>query len=298
MAAPTVPTVPSLQFATSAGQYESFLVEKLQGLQEQLLQQHTHEVSHLRSANLLLREELLRAQGFTRGTALPGSNRPSAHSSPTHGGHSHGLGFGLAAFDGEDSEGQEPAKADEERAEPPTAATARWGQLLLKLWESADNSCSVSTVSEEELENLVMRSSWSMPWDKSFRMHHGRKIRVSRTEQSPMAMHMKDKVKDGSCLGRFVFGPYSMFPLLWSVVGCALILWDLVTIPLEMFNNIPQFIAFLSALGRVTFVFWFLDMPLNVLVGVEINGKVEQRPCVLLRRYLRWERAGSGEWHL
>eukprot|EP00913_Durusdinium_trenchii_P024862 g23336.t1 len=132
--------------------------------------------------------------------------------------------------------------------------------------ESADNSCSVSTVSEEELENLVMRSSWSMPWDKSFRMHHGRKIRVSRTEQSPMAMHMKDKVKDGdgsllqhevpdlwlgklasfqdgSCLGRFVFGPYSMFPLLWSVVGCALILWDLVTIPLEMFNNIPQFIA-------------------------------------------------------
>ena len=40
------------------------------------------------------------------------------------------------------------------------------------------------------------------------------------------------------------------------------------------------------------------DMPLNVLVGVEINGKVEQRPCVLLRRYLRWERAGSGEWHL
>ena len=50
-------------------------------------------------------------KGFTRGTALPGSNRPSAHSSPTHGGHSHGLGFGLAAFDGEDSEGQEPAKA-------------------------------------------------------------------------------------------------------------------------------------------------------------------------------------------
>lgn len=251
------------------------LSEQLKALHETLLQEHTHEVQHLRNANLLLREELLRAHQSGHSGHLPRS------ASAVPGGLSPGKGSAASM--------RKSMSLESLDEKVPDGAVDRWAHLFIKLTQREYDSSAVSTVSEDGdgSQNLVMRTSWAIPWEKAMRIHHGRKIRVSRSEQLTSAMHMKDRVKDDSFLQRFVFGPYSLFPLLWSVIGCGLILWDLVTIPLEMFDNIPDFIAFLQAMGKVTFAFWLLDMLLNVLVGVEVNGKVELRPAILACRYFR-----------
>ena len=69
-------------------------------------------------------------------------------------------------------------------------------------------------------------------------------------------------------------------------MGSIFIVWDLVTIPLEFFD-IPEFIKFLGDVGYVSLTYWILDIPTNLVFGREIKGKLEMRPSVLLRLYLR-----------
>ncbi|CAJ1422493.1 unnamed protein product [Effrenium voratum] len=68
----------------------------------------------------------------------------------------------------------------------------------------------------------------------------------------------------------------------WSTFGSILILWDLITIPLGIFD-LPQFVQTLSILARASFVYWLLDMPLHFFFGVEVAGTMELRPRALAR---------------
>ena len=72
----------------------------------------------------------------------------------------------------------------------------------------------------------------------------------------------------------------------WSLLGVLFIVWDMITIPLELFDN-EQLSSLLLVVGRVSFGYWLVGMPLHAVFGIEIDGHLEMRPRVLLRRYWR-----------
>ena len=97
---------------------------------------------------------------------------------------------------------------------------------------------------------------------------------------------MKDAAMDGSCLQPLVRKPSSKLQITWSLLGVLFIVWDMITIPLELFDD-EDMISLLLVVGRFTFGYWILDMPLHAIFGVEIDGHLELRPRELLKRYWR-----------
>ena len=72
----------------------------------------------------------------------------------------------------------------------------------------------------------------------------------------------------------------------WSLLGVLFIVWDMITIPLELFDN-EELSSLLLVVGRVSFGYWLLGMPLHAVFGIEIDGHLEMRPRVLLKKYWR-----------
>ena len=126
---------------------------------------------------------------------------------------------------------------------------------------------------------------------------------------------------DSSCIQPLVRRPSSKSQIAWSLIGILFIVWDMITIPLELFDQqeiivfhmLPQgfmqssyvsllesacmacscmdvwqeMIDFLVVVGRFSFGYWLLDMPLHLIFGVEIDGHLELRPKILVKMYLR-----------
>ena len=134
-------------------------------------------------------------------------------------------------------------------------------------------------------DGLSMKKAWTVGLQEASVINRNRNYRVSNMGSSS-TMRMNDILKETSILQPLVLGPRNPIQLLWSFLGSIFILWDLVTIPLEMFDTIPDFLAFLDAFANVTFAFWILDLPTHLIFGREIKGKVELRPYHLAREYL------------
>lgn len=57
-----------------------------------------------------------------------------------------------------------------------------------------------------------------------------------KIKASNSTLRMNDILKDPSVFQRCVLGPRNVIQLLWSFLGSLFILWDLVTIPLELYD--------------------------------------------------------------
>ena len=73
---------------------------------------------------------------------------------------------------------------------------------------------------------------------------------------------MQDSETEEGCLQAFVRPPSSKIQILWSLIGSLLIVWDLITIPLELFD-VQSLINFLVQVGRFSFAFWVVDVLLG-----------------------------------
>ncbi|CAE7210229.1 CNGA1 [Symbiodinium pilosum] len=87
------------------------------------------------------------------------------------------------------------------------------------------------------------------------------------------SQRMKDAWMDNGCLQSLVLPPNSKLQIMWSVIGSLFIVWDLITIPLELFD-IQHMINFLVTVGKFSFEYWVIDMPLHLIFGVEIDGRL------------------------
>ena len=129
-----------------------------------------------------------------------------------------------------------------------------------------------------------MRSPW-----KAALQHHALKREKTEVFKSTSSAHgprMKDASVGRSCIQPMVQKPSSKLQIAWSVLGVMFIVWDMITIPLELFDH-EQMISVLLIVGRVTFGYWLLDMPLHIIFGVEVDGHLELRPMELVKMYLR-----------
>ena len=257
-----------------ASKYSEVLAAQLQQLYMSLLTQYQTDTEHLRNSILLL-------QGEMQGQVQPrGSERYE---------------FGLGEIKGDSLELQSDAEdLDHVMENPCPQVVSKWAGLAEKLLDAQeqneDEPEDVDKLNDVEpllfpKDGLQMRSAWSLGLQEASRLHRNRNYRIS-VAASTSTLRMNDALKDSSCLQRFVVGPRSSIQLIWSFVGSLFILWDLITIPLEMFD-IPTFIEFLTEFGNVTFAFWICDMPSHVIFGREIDGKVELRPVALFKQYVR-----------
>eukprot|EP00435_Cladocopium_sp_Y103_P048995 s280_g14.t1 len=236
-----------LDHISTESPYEHLVKEELAQLQKVLLHQHTLETKNLKSSNERLRKELEKYEAIVEEQKIKES-----------------LNLGYVPV---------------EPLAPPMERWAMFAERLMEDHPAGDEK----EVYEDELpkEELHMRSVWKVSLQEMMRRRHHGMVLATRGE-SDAQMRMNEAVLEDSCLQKLVVYPRSSKQLIWSTVGSFLILWDLVTIPLGIFD-LPDFIKFLTIAARVSFFYWLIDMPLHFLFGIEIGGAAELRPSKLAR---------------
>lgn len=241
--------------------FDDVLKTQLETLHQTIREQHVNETEQLRNTVVLLQRQI---------QLLTGGNESEAETKPTE--SSFAFASETSAF--------------------PDASTPleKWGDFASKLlmrdalFDPDDELCRPMLLGQDLLK---MHPAWNIAFQEASRIASRSQNFRTTIMTAASTLRMNDALRDeNSCLQRLVVGPRSVLQLLWSIVGSIFIVWDLVTIPLEMFD-VPQFIQFLSEVGKVSLSYWLLDMPTNLIFGREIKGKLEMRPSVLLKLYLR-----------
>lgn len=87
------------------------------------------------------------------------------------------------------------------------------------------------------------------------------------------------------CLRPFIVAPSSHLRLAWDIAGLPLIFWDIITIPLGVFNR-PE--TTFSILGDwTTQLFWTADMVASCFTGIVDHGNTIMHPKKIISHYLR-----------
>jgi len=83
----------------------------------------------------------------------------------------------------------------------------------------------------------------------------------------------------------FVASPSSKYRLLWDVLGIVFLCYDLLSVPLQVYQFDEHSIA---NVGRyVTAIFWSMDIMASFMVGYHIKGRVEMQPCKVACHYIK-----------
>jgi len=93
-----------------------------------------------------------------------------------------------------------------------------------------------------------------------------------------------DVMQEKSCAQRFMLHPSHALCVFWDIVSCTMILYDIVVIPLQVFD--PEH-GLLRIMDWITAIIWTFDMGMSVVRGNDVGGVVEMRPSKILRMYLR-----------
>eukprot|EP00930_Biecheleria_cincta_P037972 TRINITY_DN26098_c0_g1_i2.p1 TRINITY_DN26098_c0_g1~~TRINITY_DN26098_c0_g1_i2.p1 ORF type:complete len:672 (+),score=76.76 TRINITY_DN26098_c0_g1_i2:152-2167(+) len=86
---------------------------------------------------------------------------------------------------------------------------------------------------------------------------------------------------------RMMIHPHSNFRLVWSVIGAVLVFFDLITIPLQVFELGPDAKHFFDTTGYVSFSFWLVDLLFSFWTGQEVPTGIDMRFHHSLHVYLR-----------
>jgi len=83
----------------------------------------------------------------------------------------------------------------------------------------------------------------------------------------------------------WVRSPNTAWRVVWDIVGAALILYDLVTIPLKAFDT--QGDNVFAVMDLFTLIFWTVNIPASLLVSYTSRGKTVSNPTKILQQYLK-----------
>ncbi|CAK9045570.1 Potassium channel AKT1, partial [Durusdinium trenchii] len=165
----------------------------------------------------------------------------------------------------------------------------RWTTLTERLMDEHEWMTSVTGASpfgreKSHVHDLHMRRAWGTSI-MSKRRTPAMRASVA-LPYANSALRINEAQTDSSFLSFFVVRPQSNMQLVWSIAACILIMWDMITIPLEFFDA-GELQMVQNVVNIIAFVFWLLDMPLNCFFGVFRHGVVELRPKVLAGLYFR-----------
>jgi len=114
---------------------------------------------------------------------------------------------------------------------------------------------------------------------------------VQRRDSRQAAMPKNKIMKTMSWIDRLTLPPSSDFLLYWTVVEGSLLTYDVIMIPVSVFEPVER--AFQIAMRYIALVFWTLDMPVCFLKGyIGKQGEVERRFFKVAKHYLTWRDFG------
>ncbi|CAJ1362013.1 unnamed protein product [Effrenium voratum] len=157
-----------------------------------------------------------------------------------------------------------------------------WARFAVKLLETTGDEIE-QVPSREQEDILKMKPVWKIPLSQvpgTARMYEVSLMSPDHT------LRINNALTDDSWLQQYVVGPRSRWQLFWSSIATILILWDLITIPLEMYS-VPELNEVLDGVGIFSFCFWTLDIPLHFIFGIQLGGTLELRPKRLALIYLQ-----------
>ena len=118
----------------------------------------------------------------------------------------------------------------------------------------------------------------------------------SSSESSALGSHLSEGDDDwpshiGCCerlVSRCVLGPGTKKRLVWEIIGMFLIVYDLITIPLQAFGEHMVENGFLDFMSWFASCYWVVDIPFSFFVGFDTkDGMVELRPRRIAQNYMQ-----------
>lgn len=133
----------------------------------------------------------------------------------------------------------------------------RWVTMTQKLLDRAEGPTprEDSVIALGESEDLRMRPTWCHSVLQK-RVNMSSKSRSTYNED--LALRMNDSMRDKSFGSRWVSSPQSAVQMTWALISCLLISWDLLTIPMEVFDD-EDFTNFLRYVSFGSLSFWLLE---------------------------------------
>lgn len=117
--------------------------------------------------------------------------------------------------------------------------------------------------------------------------------RQSETTADLNEQHNANKLRSGDALTEtrcrwlqcFVMHPHRWRRITWGCLTVLVILWDAITIPLQLFD-LGSFGRTMDMISQVTLVFWILDIFANFCTGLDKGGVLDLRASVIARTYI------------
>ncbi|CAE7246787.1 HCN2, partial [Symbiodinium microadriaticum] len=292
-----IPKEPMLREADSNGAgdeipsetYADVLSQHLRSLQVVLLQHHATELGRLRDQNDKLQRQLASAQTRLRG--VDEDPQPRVISMPALPGYP-ALEREESAASGQVSKLVSNSSLAVDIATSDLKQCERWQTLTAKLIEAAGCMTAFDAPAPKPRSTagimceLKMRPSWSHSLVQTKATYQRSRSHIAALREMSSTFKINDAFTDTSFLQRFVVGPHSRHQLVWAIIASVFIIWDLITIPLEMFN-VAEFIRVLDIVGVTSLTFWAMDIPLHLVFGVQLRGSLEMRPSKLWSLYVR-----------
>ncbi|CAE7364080.1 eag [Symbiodinium natans] len=168
----------------------------------------------------------------------------------------------------------------------------RWFLLSLKLTDELEDTAPVGMQPSLTLTHQASVGAFAslikmLPtWNRALHDSYKQQRKAKRRSMRATSARMNEMVKDNTCLQPLIIVPSSPKRVLWTFIGFLFIVWDLVTIPMTLFD-IPGFSGFLDLMGKITFGYFFADTFLHFIFAVDVKGQLEMRPRAIARTYIR-----------
>eukprot|EP00930_Biecheleria_cincta_P043090 TRINITY_DN29623_c0_g1_i1.p1 TRINITY_DN29623_c0_g1~~TRINITY_DN29623_c0_g1_i1.p1 ORF type:complete len:769 (-),score=103.14 TRINITY_DN29623_c0_g1_i1:139-2445(-) len=173
-----------------------------------------------------------------------------------------------------------------------SAPTTRWGRLV----NDARHCPALQQVRKIKTEaHFDLIPQWtvlhaeSIAKDKStFQLspRRGSTVFSHQDEAGSPVYHGDILTEPAHCFQPYMLHPHSPWKVSWGVLSMIVIIWDVVTIPLQVFHVTPDDPA-LETVQYILIIFWSFDMFLQFLVGVDKVGVLDMRPGGVITHYLR-----------
>eukprot|EP00439_Symbiodinium_sp_Y106_P012368 s2973_g1.t2 len=177
----------------------------------------------------------------------------------------------------------------------PDWAVSRWQDIVEKLrarWEAEEPQSPHSCTGRQSRMRVTWRlQGESTLWDaysKQGSIDFNGILGKEKGDSNPDLHEVVVKTSTGcsACLGYLVLHPYGWPKFSWSIILLLAVLWDAVTIPLQLFD-LGAFSATLDAVNTATIFFWLADIPVSCFTAVDRDGLLDFRPRSCIRDYTR-----------
>jgi len=157
---------------------------------------------------------------------------------------------------------------------------------------------SLSQSTTAQMENGPVKFDMRLEWEDDYGRAHVRKpSRVSptpspkpsreklfRSHSAMMALQAHEAMKQ-SFISRLMISPYSTGRIAWDALGIMAITWDVLMVPMQVFN--PPVTTFTVFMNLFTQFFWTADIGCSFMTGYVDDGELQMHPLIVWCHYLK-----------